>query len=296
MRWKTFLARVAENPPAALALAGVLLYVVLRLPYASYYGAFDVGPDEIGLNYVETLARSTGGLIVVALIVGAIAAFGMFVFTVLRLYVRIVRANISVRGFPKGNASELDDTEYAKLRAATTSLIKHVVKGDLAGVDALVARQDEHRALLRTTTRTPEQQVCLDSFGTRQAMFALFRLVRGEAWRLAARAATWCAVLASIACVVVLPFVARSDADAVRRCGEPRLGRYGLFAVRGEAAELFTSDGKGTLTRTLPGRRLMYLGSGEDRAVMFDCDTKRTVRLPAADLVIETLDIPYETD
>jgi hypothetical protein len=55
------------NPIAALTLTGLVVYGFLRLSASLFYGRLGVTPEEVGLGYVQTLAQSFLGLIVVAL-------------------------------------------------------------------------------------------------------------------------------------------------------------------------------------------------------------------------------------
>ena len=65
--------------PAALTVAGIILFGVLNLGYSLFYERLGVSPDAVGLNYANVLARSTILVALVALAVvvsaGATSSF-----------------------------------------------------------------------------------------------------------------------------------------------------------------------------------------------------------------------------
>jgi hypothetical protein len=59
---------------AWLGIIGIAIYVGLRYPYATYYEALGSSPEEVGLDYVNLLARSSA-LLVIGLVLSAVVAF-----------------------------------------------------------------------------------------------------------------------------------------------------------------------------------------------------------------------------
>lgn len=60
---------------AVLLLAGLVLYVVLRVAYARFYAPFGLSPDDLGLGYVDLLAQAAvATVVVVVLVVGSAAS------------------------------------------------------------------------------------------------------------------------------------------------------------------------------------------------------------------------------
>lgn len=49
-----------RNLLASLTILGVVLYGLIRLWYQAFYGPFGLAPEDVGLDYAETLARSAG--------------------------------------------------------------------------------------------------------------------------------------------------------------------------------------------------------------------------------------------
>ncbi len=60
------LIRQLTDPRTALALLGLALYAVMRVAYGRFYEPFGLSPDELGLSYLELLAQSALGAVVLA--------------------------------------------------------------------------------------------------------------------------------------------------------------------------------------------------------------------------------------
>jgi hypothetical protein len=64
LSWREALGHV----PALLLLGGLLMYAYLSVCYERFYGSLGVEPNDVGLTYTGTLARSSGFVIVYLLI------------------------------------------------------------------------------------------------------------------------------------------------------------------------------------------------------------------------------------
>jgi hypothetical protein len=53
---------VYKNPAPSLTIAGVLVYTLLRVNYALFYGRLGVTPEDVGLTYVSILIQTIGVL------------------------------------------------------------------------------------------------------------------------------------------------------------------------------------------------------------------------------------------
>jgi hypothetical protein len=62
---------VTHLPATVVTLTGILAYSVLRVSYATFYGRFDVEPEEVGLGQTEIIAHTALALFVSTLIVVA---------------------------------------------------------------------------------------------------------------------------------------------------------------------------------------------------------------------------------
>ena len=78
-RWSKVRAWVTANTVAALTLSGLILYVILRLPYSIYYGRLGSSPEDIGLDYISLLSQSVLGVLSVALVIVCVLALAFLV-------------------------------------------------------------------------------------------------------------------------------------------------------------------------------------------------------------------------
>jgi hypothetical protein len=70
--------RSAKHQPCSLP-GGVLIYGSQRIFYDRFYGSLGVDPSDVGLSYTETLARSTGFVIVSLVLLVTVALHMPFV-------------------------------------------------------------------------------------------------------------------------------------------------------------------------------------------------------------------------
>jgi hypothetical protein len=56
--------KMLSHTPAVLLLGGVLMYGYLSLCYDLFYGRLGIDPNDVGLSYTGTLARSSGFVVV----------------------------------------------------------------------------------------------------------------------------------------------------------------------------------------------------------------------------------------
>jgi hypothetical protein len=65
-----------SQAPAVFLAGGVLIYGSQRIFYDRFYGSLGVDPSDVGLSYTETLARSTG-FVIISLVLLATLAMGI---------------------------------------------------------------------------------------------------------------------------------------------------------------------------------------------------------------------------
>lgn len=273
------------NPLPALTILGVALYGLLRLPYSVYYGSLGASPEEVGLSYAETLARSTAGIAVAALALGVAAAVAAGVLTFLAFYARLGWAILRVRGLSKKKLISESDEEHERDVPRRRRFLTIVLRGQQQEVDELLAAGSEYRRLALLGVRTRDEQEQVDEFRIKNDR-EVSAVIRAEVRRVARRYGALGAAATALVIGFGLPAVAYADAQLVRECSRPALGQFGLFAVRGARSVLFRVDDSGSTTPMLADRRLMFLGSGGDRLVLFDCRHGRVLRLPATGVVV----------
>ena len=80
------LVRQLVDVKTLLAVFGLALYAILRIAYGRFYAAFGLSPDDLGLGYVELLAQSAIGAVVL------LAVFGLLIWCCVAFYVTIGQA------------------------------------------------------------------------------------------------------------------------------------------------------------------------------------------------------------
>jgi hypothetical protein len=73
---RRFLGWIRHDTAASLAVGGLVLYVILRLPYSIYYAKLGTTPEEVGLSYADLLGKSTLGVLL-ALALGLLLWFAI---------------------------------------------------------------------------------------------------------------------------------------------------------------------------------------------------------------------------
>jgi hypothetical protein len=71
--------------PSLLVLSGLVAYSILRTAYGRFYAKFGLTPDDVGLDYGQTLARATGLVLTWLLLPGVVLAGSVTVIAVLIL-------------------------------------------------------------------------------------------------------------------------------------------------------------------------------------------------------------------
>jgi hypothetical protein len=60
--WWTYTKEVVDRHAAVLAILGLVVYVMVRAAYESFYGSLGATPEEVGLSYLLIIARAALGL------------------------------------------------------------------------------------------------------------------------------------------------------------------------------------------------------------------------------------------
>lgn len=279
---------------AATVTIGLVLYVLLRLPYSIYYGVLRTSPEEIGLSYVELLAQSTLAVAVLAaggtVLIITLATGGSYAYLIFRYLI------IAMAGYRSAVPKERRDGEWleqdyvAVERARMQAAHRHLPSAEQIVSDAHVEDR-RRRELDSLPTRTPEQQVEYEALSEKIYMSPsqkkeVNRLIVREVRSGAARMAPWVAVFVVILTIFALTvFFAPRNAASVRDCETPILGKFGLSGLRGEPAIITGSE---VANLNLASGKLMLLGRGDKGYVFYNCDRDQTVRIPASDKIAVT--------
>ena len=275
-----------KDPIPALTIGGVVVYAFLRLPYGVYYGTLGTSPEDVGLSYVETLARSTAGLTVLAAGVGLAAAALGGILSIVGIYSPVLYEMWRARAVGSRGLESMDDDEFGRVVKSVRRMGTFIGFSANPTFEWALEDMAEVRRLRLLGVRDVQQQARLDVILRRHRLRAALPVVVTEIRRIARRTGALGASTALLAIVAGLPLVAYADAIAVKDCDAPWLGRYGLFAIRGALSEVHRVTDDGTTTPMLTDRKVMYLGAGDDRIVLYDCKNDRVVRLPAGDVLV----------
>jgi hypothetical protein len=92
-----------HSPLAALSLAGLVAYGIVRLAYAEFYSAFGLTPEEVGLGYQETIAQAGLALLLLALLAtfGAGLAILLYGLASVLYFGVLMRLVTGIRGTPE---------------------------------------------------------------------------------------------------------------------------------------------------------------------------------------------------
>ncbi|HEV2786918.1 MAG TPA: hypothetical protein VGV67_11050 [Solirubrobacteraceae bacterium] len=260
---------------AGLALLGIGLYAVLRLAYARFYAPFGLSPDELGFGYLELLAQSALGALVLLLLFALLAwIYVAFLVAVGQDLVDDVRPALDFvrRRLGPGELAQVARIALAVVALALLTLLLWLIGTDLligvaiAGVIVYwavwVARGS--RRILRGIGRPADRP----------------RPSAGRRWR---RGLAWTAVVPVLLAGTTLVTQANMDAQAVRegRATHPDFLGVRLTSWGADPATLvWTGAGVEPALRPLAASCVMYLG--QSGGTIFVTQGGATFRVPAS--------------
>lgn len=253
---------------AALAVGGLGLYVILRLPYAVYYARLGTTPEEVGLSYVDILGKSTLGVLtglalslVVALVIGFIVTNGEIMSAVDGLK----NPAALIRGEPIPGSSR---PRFVDLPLNNRILILRYI-ADQWQKDAPIFA---HWIRSRPANWNP---------GSRKTISAPIWIVLRSQFQLTMRY-FWAFASATlvIVCLVALPALGWFQADSVQHCTPSEIGKLALFEFRGDPASV-----QGIHPELPPSNppRLFYLGTNGDKFIFYECKKHQTLTIESKD-------------
>lgn len=80
------LVKVTEGT-TAVAVVGFVLYAILRVAYVRFYAPFGLSPDDLGLGYIELIAQSAIGALMLLL------TFGTFIVVPVAVWIDVVASS-----------------------------------------------------------------------------------------------------------------------------------------------------------------------------------------------------------
>lgn len=259
---------------AWLTALGVAIYVALRFPYAVYYDSLGASPEDVGLDYANLLAQSSGLLVIIALLSGMLALLpvansmyqGIFVLAMKELLVFVAQRR---RGRVEGATPEAASSEfYEKVRTA------------LAANSALRLRAEKQIAKLQHLAAAGNLSALLMFSRALKAVFVISVGLLAEflraAWKPWRRLFPWIVLsFFLLLLLVVLPLVALDSATRSRFC-QPTVPLPG-FNLGADPVHVYDSV---TLAPRLAARQLILLGDSSSTYVLYDCRAHETIRIP----------------
>jgi hypothetical protein len=273
-----------SNATAILTVVGVIIYGLLNVGYSAFYQQFGISPDEVGLGYFGTLARSTG--LVLIILSAALLATASYVSLIIarhareRLYLTVRAAELaSLAVWLKASNAKNQEAEPSKGAQQSTAddALTNAIKWhlDMAARESVTARESARASWLRALT--PVEGAPADRTYAR----TMARLV---------------ALLATIALIALLVIAVRGTcitrAESVQT-GHPvapiSLLGLSLLAIHADPATVSPvgEAGQSAGLDALSGRTMMYLGQANGAVVLYDAQNQRTITLPASSVVLQ---------
>lgn len=269
------LVRQLADVKTLLAVFGLALYAILRIAYGRFYAAFGLSPDDLGLGYVELLAQSAIGAVVL------LAVFGLLMWSFAAFYVNAGQALLEdvrpARDWLRGRLGERALKESAGpvlggVALALAGLLYWQLGSVVLAVAAVAAVVVVAGVGIARGTRSMVRGLGHDPVrpGT----------VAAQRWR---RGIAALAVVALVLAGATLIAQADMDADTVAegRAAHPQFLGVRLTSWGAEPATLsWTTDSVDASLRPLAGVCVMYLG--QSGGTIFLARGGATFRVPAS--------------
>jgi hypothetical protein len=282
--------RLKSVPWEAWAVLGAIVYGLLRIDYALFYGRFGVAPEEVGLGYFEVLAQSVVGTLMQILLQFLFVLF-VVVYASL-LWKGLKRIGQRGRGvFGRFKEGAWRSVRYVLHRLLIVAVLVSVVVllRMVKGTTTIVVVVGAGIALawlfglgVENPLRAPDTQPAVEEAPP------LWQAVWGEATRFA----RWALTVSVVGVLLVLlPYWAFRNGTAVQHGESSDLTSFpgAPFFPTWGAQPAVVSWVDGTPPASLmaaQGHCLMYMGSARGTTVLYDVDARQTLRLPSNALAI----------
>jgi hypothetical protein len=258
-----------------LLLTGVLTYGLLYLAYEEFYNNFGVSLDELGIGYPQLLAKGAAGFAVLLL------------FSLLT-----VGASIFIWGALLSDAwARMSSSKALKrlLRFLASPLMRLVLV--VAGAALFFWGPAWLRVILILSLAVyglvPILRRTYASGDSSSSHASASLATPGRRLTVAILATT---VIAVLGAGVTLIAAAHGDAAMIKKGKLPVSGLPVSISSWGarDAVLIPLTPAADKAYASVAGHKLMYLGAGQDRFILFDIDKQRTIRIPSRDLVVST--------
>lgn len=304
---------------AALGLAALLIYALVRLSYDGYYDSFGVTPEEVGVTFLDTVARAALGVAAaLGMLVVSTAAFGLLGGLAAFVALLIWRGLGRPRPFEMAGWRELGgivrQRPYLAAAVAVAAFVglfflfddgnEHTSFRDFLGRGPLSWIVDGALAVAALLVVAGVLAVVSSARGgrlERQSQQPIVRPVRARLmkkiarWGQAEAAGRWIAVPAVLAFLALeLAFAQQWGAYNGHRVQQGELLNtslvFGILSLeaRPVCISAATADGQVAGLPLPDDRPLVYLGRNADTVVLYDKQKNRTSRVPSTAVVLET--------
>jgi hypothetical protein len=296
-----------------VTVTGIVIYGILRIVYFSFYAHFGLKPEDVGLNYVETLSQSISGIVVFAVIMSVLLAT-LFVLTAFNVIMIVSAAKFTWEAIrnAKRDPSAIIAVAFLltiilliwageRYAPAITKVILNISYGvtvlmiTYAALLFLVKRLKERRARNSKIRALPDKQVTPQRQSAKRKTTATSERERRDLLdRASLRKVAFVGALILLAVFGFLLFIARGDAERVGRGGAVRevlANRIPIVSWGAETASLTPiGDDSSKALGTNRVSCVMYLGHAQGHVVVVfpSSSEPKTLRIPA-DKVLLTI-------
>ena len=286
-RGQSFSLSSVSNVPALLTVFGIALYGLVNIGYSTFYHELGLNPDDVGLDYISILRRSTF-LVLIALVI----ILAAFIYYTQRADRRLAEAR-----------ARLEVERRSAIEAEYLAVLKKRLEDLRSQRDQLPPEEDYKQARLSMDIMELERDIrdieseseesALHTLATKPSSMVEERL-RANQQRSAAGRKLFFRVLGSTIVVLVAIFVLRSycisKAEAVQN-GEAvsPLAVLGLTVLAIEAipaaAQPIGGASESPGLSGLAKKRLLYLGRSNGDLVLYESH-RGALHVPASSVVL----------
>ncbi|WP_157528161.1 hypothetical protein [Nocardia sp. NRRL S-836] len=280
-----------ENGALSVTVAGVSLYVALRLPAAIFYSRLGVNPEIAGITYINLLAGSTLGVVVMVLAIAVLFYLALSVLSLAVLYVKLLPlAAVMLFKNSRAKTRNMSNDERFDLAHSTFIVLWKAASGafDRFGltVDRVGVLMRRYRSLMELGVRALDEQVEADVIRRRLAKaVALPNVARiplhiVSRW-VGRRRVSVAISLFAVAAFLVLPMLSFLWVNEVRQGRQDLGSRYALFAYAAHPVQVDVASKEAPQGLQMwVGKELFLIGQNAQQVVLYSPKENKTVLLP----------------
>ena len=268
-----------KDVSGGLLLAGVLTYGLLHLAYEEFYNSFGVSLDELGIGYPQLLSQGAAGFAVLLLF--SLITVGASVF---------IWGAVTSEVWAGMSGSETLKRLLDFLRSPSRRWV-WVISGAALVICVRIWGPAWLLLILilvfALVGLVPILRRAYARGGSSSSLASASPAAASRRLTVAILATTIIAVLGA---GVTLIAAAHGDAAMIKKGEVPVSGLPVSISSWGarDAVLIPLTPAADKAYASVAGHKLMYLGAGQNRFILFDVDKQRTIRIPSRDLVVST--------